>query len=104
MNLEDVESLYDAGLLTRGELYEMILDLEDAPAAEVHQRFGHDPKLIPGLEAWVSDVLSGATAFGGEWTGEANHQRSLASARRLSSELQAHRDVAAPAPPNPDPG
>lgn len=98
MNLEDIARLYSEGFLTRGELYERVLEAEDLTAAECYRVFGHAPELIEGMERWATSVLNGARAFGGEWSRAELEETALARAQCFSSDLQARRDASTRAP------
>lgn len=64
--LERLRILYDAGRLTRGDLYDRITKLGASPDAAA--RVFSDPTLLQGLAEWQRSVAGGAHAFGGEWS------------------------------------
>jgi hypothetical protein len=64
LDLERLKALYDAGLLTRGDLYARITELPSVDVQEVRRIFGAE--LVVGLSDWRRAIEGGATIFGGE--------------------------------------
>lgn len=66
VSLEHLKDLYDAGLLTRGELYARITELLPVDIQKIRRIFGAEPQLVTGLVDWLQAVADGASIFGGE--------------------------------------